>query len=137
MVKKLLLFLKQQDLKQFLKFCVVGTVGTAIDFSLLYLLVEFAHVWYLLAATISFIVAVINNYIFNKFWTFKDRDKDFLRQFGRFLVVSIIGLGLNVLILYVLVEFAGMWYILAKVLATGVVLIWNFFANKYWTFKKM
>lgn len=137
MVKKLLLFLKQQDLKQFLKFCIVGTVGTAIDFSLLYLLVEFAHVWYLLAATISFIVAVINNYIFNKFWTFKDRDKDFLRQFGRFLVVSIIGLGLNVLILYVLVEFAGMWYILAKVLATGVVLIWNFFANKYWTFKKM
>jgi len=137
MVKKLLLFLKQQDLKQFLKFCVVGTIGTAIDFGLLYLLVESAHIWYLLAATISFIVAVINNYIFNKFWTFEDRDKDFLRQFGQFLVVSIIGLGLNVLILYVLVEFAGMWYILAKVLATGVVLIWNFFANKYWTFKKM
>ncbi|TES95224.1 GtrA family protein [Patescibacteria group bacterium] len=137
MVKKLLLFLKQQDLKQFLKFCVVGTVGTAIDFGLFYLLVESAHIWYLLAATISFIVAVINNYIFNKFWTFEDRDKDFLRQFGRFLVVSIIGLGLNVLILYILVEFAGMWYILAKVLATGVVLIWNFFANKYWTFKKM
>ncbi|MFC1686328.1 GtrA family protein [Patescibacteria group bacterium] len=137
MFKKILDFLKKQDLKQFLKFCVVGTVGTAIDFGILYILVEYSNTWYLLAATISFVVAVINNYIFNKIWTFEDRDSSFVKQFAQFLVVSVVGLGLNILILYVLVEFAGMWYILAKVLATGVVLIWNFFANKYWTFRKM
>lgn len=137
MFKKILNFIKKQDLKQFLKFCVVGTVGTAIDFGLLYILVEFSNIWYLLAATISFIVAVINNYIFNKIWTFENKDSNFLKQFVQFLVVSVVGLGLNVLILYILVEFAGIWYILAKVLATGVVLIWNFFANKYWTFREM
>ncbi len=135
-MRKFKQFLSNEHVRQFFKFCVVGSIGTAVDFGLLYLLVEFGHLFYLLAATISFIAAVVNNYILNKIWTFRDHSKQLFRQFGRFLIISLVGLGLNVLLLYLLVEFGHLWYILAKVLATGVVLIWNFFANKFWTFRK-
>ena len=135
-MEKLKRILGNEHIKQFLKFCVVGVIGTAIDFGLLYLLVEFGHVYYLLAATISFIAAVINNYLLNKIWTFQDKNRNFFKQFVQFLIVSLVGLGLNLLLLYLLVQYAHLWYILAKVLATGVVLIWNFIANKFWTFKK-
>lgn len=135
-MEKLKRLLGNEHIKQFFKFCVVGTIGTAIDFGLLYVLVEFGHVFYLLAATISFIAAVINNYLLNKVWTFQDKNRNFFKQFVQFLLVSLVGLGLNLLILYLLVDKAHLWYIFAKVLATGVVLIWNFIANKFWTFKK-
>lgn len=121
-------------LRQFLKFSLVGASGAVIDLGVLYLLVQFFWVWYIAAATISFLLAVTNNFLWNKFWTFSDSSRRYGRQYTQFLVVSAVGLGLNNGILFLLVEGLGLWYIWAKVFAIAIVLAWNFTANKYWTF---
>ena len=122
--------------QQFFKFCVVGTMGAIIDIAGLYILVEFVGVYYLLAATMSFIVAVINNYFLNKHWTFRNKSENNAKQFIGFLLVSIVGLLINLGAIYALTEWLVIWYLLSKAIASIIVLFWNFFMNKYVTFKK-
>jgi len=124
-----------QKHQQFLKFCLVGILGTIIDIGILYILVEFAHFNYLLAASLSFVLAVINNYLFNKYWTFKNTKTRHLKQFSLFLLISLVGLAINLGILYLLVDLAQIWYIFAKIIAILIVTIWNFIMNKFVTFK--
>ncbi|MFH1457273.1 MAG: GtrA family protein [Patescibacteria group bacterium] len=121
---------------QFFKFCVVGTIGAIIDIGGLYILVEFVHIYYLLAAVISFIVAVTNSYFLNKYWTFQNKSNNHAKQFIGFLLVSIAGLIINLAVMYALVERMAIWYLLSKAIASIVVLFWNFFMNKYVTFKQ-
>ncbi|MFC1622522.1 GtrA family protein [Patescibacteria group bacterium] len=121
--------------QQFIKFCIVGTIGAIIDIGGLYLLVEFLNIHYLLAATVSFILAVINNYFLNKYWTFKNSEKKHAKQFTSFVLVSIAGLLINLSIMYIMVDILSSWYIFAKIIASIIVLFWNFLMNKHITFK--
>jgi dolichyl-phosphate beta-glucosyltransferase len=119
----------------FFKYSVVGVSGTVLDLAVLFALVESAHLDVLFAATISFLAAVINNYTWNKLWTFKDKSKNIRKQFIKFLIVSIIGLLLTILFMYLFVNLLSVWYMFAKALTSVVVLTWNFLGNKYWTFQ--
>ena len=120
--------------KQFFKYCVVGISGTFIDLALLYSFVEFAHLNVFIATTLSFLVAVINNYTWNKVWTFKDRSTKYSKQFLQFFLVSCTGLALTLSFMYIFINIIGIWYMIAKALTSLLVLTWNFLANKYWTF---
>jgi dolichol-phosphate mannosyltransferase len=131
----LLYFFKAE---QFLKFCVVGSLGTIVNLAILYSLVEFAKLWYIFSAAIAFVIAATHNYILNKIWTFKDRrtGKAFIaKQWMQFFVVSTFSLGINLAVLYSFVEFFRLWYIFAQVIAIFVALLSNFLGNKYWTFR--
>ncbi len=119
----------------FFKYCVVGTLGTAVDVGALYLLVEYARLPLLLATTIAFILAVTHNFLLNKIWTFQNKSQNFRKLYIKFLIISIIGLALTNLFMYLFVILAGIWYIFAKLLTSLIVLTWNFLGNKYWTFK--
>ena len=121
--------------QQFFRFCVVGTLGAIIDIGGLYVLVEFFGIYYLLAAAISFIFAVINSYFLNKYWTFQNKNNQHAKQFIIFLLVSVIGLLINLGAMYVLTEWVGFWYLLSKAIAAIIVLFWNFLMNKYVTFR--
>ncbi len=143
----------QQEIIRFLKFSVVGTIGAVVDFGILYIL----HVllgWHLaLANTVSFTCAVISNFTWNRYWTYPDsRSKSISSQLGQFFAVNIVGWGINTSILLLLAgpltglvqgtfgiglgaqDAHNIGYNLAKVAATGVVLFWNFFVNRYWTY---
>jgi len=125
---------------QFFKFAVVGTLGTLIDFGLLNLLVISTGAGVYFSATLSFIAAVVNNFFLNKYWTFKSPylTKKSRDLFIQFLIVSVIGLGLNLTIMYLLMDIFHLGherYNFAKAAAVVVVLVWNFLANKFWTFK--
>jgi len=127
--------------KQFLKFAVVGTIGFGVDFGILTALVELFHVNLYVANTVSFTAAVLSNYLWNSFWTFGDLPKRHGRQLVQFFIVSIIGLCINQAILYFFHDIAGLHvfrfgYMVAKAIATIVVLFWNFAANKLWTFRE-
>jgi len=129
-----LYFLK---IEQFLKFCVVGSLGTITNLLILYGLTEFANIWYIFSAVVAFVIAATQNFILNKIWTFKDRrnGKAFVaKQWTKFFTISILSLGINLIVLYTLVEFFGVWYIFAQILATLVALSVNFLGNKTWTF---
>ncbi len=122
--------------KQFLKFAVVGTIGFGVDFGILITLLNFFHVNVYVANTVSFTTAVLSNYLWNSLWTFGDLPKRHGRQLVQFFVVSIIGLLINQTILYFFYDLVGLHVLVAKAIATIVVLFWNFAANKLWTFRE-
>lgn len=118
--------LKKLINKQFAKYVSVGFVCTALDFALLYLLVEFGHLFYLLAAICSMAVVLWVSFSLNKFWTFQNFEKKYFQQFGKYLMSHLLALGIALTILTILVQFLGFWYLFAKVFATGGAAITNF-----------
>lgn len=110
-------------------------MGTFIDIGGLFVFVNYFKLPVLLAATFSFLLAVTNNYIFNKKWTFKSASSNNRKLFIKFLIVHLVGLSINLLGMFILVNLFALWYIFAKVFVTVFVLSWNFLANKLWTFR--
>lgn len=125
---------------QFIRFALIGIFNTGIDYGIYYVLTRYVG-WFdgpygkEIAQSIAFIVAATNSYFMNKYITFKDKSKQVGVQYLKFFAVSAIGFGLNLLFFTILLRF-GLFDIVAKVLTTGVVLFWNFLANKFWTFKQ-
>lgn len=118
-------------INQILKFGVVGGTAFLIDYGLLFVLTEFAGIHYLISGTISFAASVIYNYILSIVWVFdpvgeRSRTKDM----AVFLILSVIGLGINQAIMWILVEQAGVYYMLSKIVATVIVMVYNFITRK-------
>jgi putative flippase GtrA len=120
----------------FFKYVIVGISSTLIDMTSLYILVDLMKWNLYFSIIISFLLAVINWFLLNKFWTFNDRDEKYKKQFLKFLIVSIIWLLLTLLTMYLLVEVLEIYYLLSKVFTSFLVLFWNYTWNKIWTFKK-
>ncbi len=130
---------KKPNLGQLIKFCMVGGVGTIINLVILFLLVEFLNVWYLFSAIFAFIIAVTNNFILNKFWTFESYSKKksvLTKQYTQFFIISLFALGVNLIFLYIFVEYFNLWYIFSQFLAILIALSINFIGNKIWIFRK-
>ena len=120
--------------EQLVRFCVVGASGYVVNLAIYVLLVQVLDVHYLLAAIGSFLVAVTNNYVWNRHWTFR-RDKGHVGvQGARFLVVSVLALVANLVVLQTLVHL-GVGKIPAQAIAIVLVTPVNFVGNKLWTFR--
>ena len=141
---------------RFLKFMVVGMIGTIVDFGTLYVLHPVLGLHIVPANTISFTAAVLSNFTWNRYWTYPDsRTKPIRTQLLQFVVVNLVGWAINTGLLLLLrapyVALAGtaapslglssdpnliykVGYNLAKATATAVVLFWNFFVNRFWTY---
>lgn len=119
---------------KFLKFCFVGLLGLVIDFGTTFFFKEKVKINKYVSNSFGFVLATISNYLFNKYWTFENIDPDALIQFTKFISVSLIGLALNNLIIYILINKKGSKFYWAKLIAIIVVVIWNFGANYYFTF---
>ena len=129
--------LKKENVKQFIKFAIVGVINTLINLCVLYILTDFFNVYYIFSAVIAFIVAVTNSFILNKIWTFKENLGDrTIKKYSKFFIISICALLVNLLVLYVLTDIFKLYYMLSQVIAIGVSLWVNFFGNKMWTFRK-
>lgn len=119
---------------KFLKFCIVGSLGLGIDFGITFLSKEKARWNKYVANSLGFISAASSNFFFNKFWTFNDTDPDQLVQYSKFILIALIGLAINNLIIYLLINKRRMKFYWAKLVAVGVVVLWNFIANYNFTF---
>lgn len=117
-------------IKQILKFGVVGGIAFLIDYSLLYILTEYAKIPVLYSSVISFSVSVIFNYILSTKWVFTTKEKQTLKDFIIFVLLSVIGLGINQLIMYLGVDKLNMYYMIVKLFATAVVMVYNFISRK-------
>jgi len=130
-------------LYEFFKFGVVGVIGTVVDFSSYAILTRWLGLYYIAATCISVFLAIVNNFLLNKYWTFKKGQSGKLRQeYVKFFIVSLVNYFLNIGITYFIVEFtaAESWFgsaedFFAKAVAIGIVLFSNYWGNKYWTFK--
>ena len=106
----------------FFKYAIVGTLGTAIDLGSLYLFVDLLHIHLLLSTALSFFLAVINNFILNKFWTFQNKSSNVRKQFIKFLIVSTTGLFLTEICMAIFVYGLKIWYMASKLITSGLVL---------------
>ena len=140
----------RKEVKGFVNFAIVGAAGSITDFAVLNLLVQLLGTPLAVANTCSFIAAVIQNFTLNRVWTFPEsRERHASGQLAQFAMVSLIGYGLNQLVflsLHHLWESYWMAYFgddigfvasynVAKLFAIGVVLFWNFTANRLWTYR--
>lgn len=134
--------INQREFRRFIRFALIGVVGTVVDFTLLIVLKELIGLPTLLANTLSYSAGILNNFTLNRIWTYPDsRTRKALVQLLQFVLVSITGLLLNNLIVYGLeqplgnlVGAADYGYLIAKAAATGLVMVWNFIVNRFWTF---
>lgn len=138
---------------RFYKFGLVGLLGSVIDFGVFNLFTIFLKVPSIPSSVISFILAVVNNFLLNRFWTYPDsRNFPFGRQLIQFSVVSLLGLSIRVPLFAwmekLLIPFAEktipnfltptiVGHNVALAFVIGVVMLWNFFANRFWTFKNV
>ncbi|UNC93595.1 GtrA family protein [Candidatus Contubernalis alkaliaceticus] len=120
---------------QILRFLMVGILAAAIDMGLLILLVEAFSLYYLLAGLISFIAAVIFNYLVSRIWVFQGGRYSRGLEFMVFVGVSAAGLALNQLILLTLVDMLKVHYQPAKIISIMVVALWNYILKKKFVFK--
>jgi putative flippase GtrA len=126
---------RPQNWFELLKFSAVGASGYGINLAVYIALLKGADLHYLPAAACSFVVAVSNNYFWNRHWTFRHHRGHIYYQGMRFLAVSVVALGLNLLLLRGLVA-AGAGKIVAQAIAIVLVTPFSFTANKLWSFRR-
>jgi len=136
---------------RFLKFAAVGALGSIIDIGIMNLLTHLFDLKLVYAGSISFICAVFSNFTLNRYWTYPDsRSRPLVHQLGMFFLVNSIGIAIRIPILHyveptMIGVFERMTHLshataesLAKnatlLVAIGVVMTWNFFINRYWTY---
>jgi putative flippase GtrA len=119
---------------QLFKFGLVGGSGYVVNLAVFSLLVEVADVHHVIAAVAAFCVAVSNNFLWNRHWTFAAADGHAGFQAASFFAVSLLGLAVNLTVLQLLVEAAGLEEIPAQAIAVATAMPVNFIGNKLWTF---
>jgi putative flippase GtrA len=142
---------KPHERIRFYKFAGVGAFGAVIDFGFFNLFIKAFGIPAIVSSALSFILAVISNFILNRYWTYPDsRSKPLARQAVQFLMISLVGMGIR-LILFALLEvplinmaatylqnipFASkdIGHNLTLAFAIAVVMMWNYIANRYWTY---
>lgn len=143
----------KKERTRFIKFGVVGIIGSVIDFGVLNLLTIVFKVPFIISSIISFALAVINNFILNRIWTYPEtRQSSIVKPLVQFAIVSCLGLAIRVPLLTVMDKFliglaekyvpnlltpTIVGHNLALAFVIGVVMLWNFFVNRFWTFKNV
>jgi dolichol-phosphate mannosyltransferase len=125
---------RRANWEQLVKFCLVGASGYVVNLAVYTLLLNGAGFHYLPAAIGSFLVAVTNNYLWNRAWTFRHQRGHLVLQGARFLVVSTLALVANLVVLHLLVS-VGLGEVVAQAIAIVLVTPVNFVGNKLWSFR--
>ena len=118
------------------RYMIVGFTGAVADWVIFAALVYLAEMHYLIAATISFVLATLINYLLCLRYVFRGGRHARHKEVVYIYLASLVGLLINNASLYVLFEWVGLQIIIAKVLATGSAFIWNFSARHYWIFDR-
>jgi putative flippase GtrA len=133
---------REKEFVRFLKFAAVGAVGMAVDLTVLTLSREWLGLPLPVAVGLGFIAAVLSNFTWNRLWTFPEsRQRPLGGQLAQFVIINFIGLGINEVVVLGLHPIFSMAlhdpaaYLAAKVIAIGIVLFWNYFANRAWTYR--
>ena len=116
---------------QFFRFIFVGGTAFVIDFSIYFILIEFVHLNYLISAAIAFFISVLANYYLSTSWVFNQSQiENRAVEFNIFLAISIVGLIFTEILLYIFTDMCSINPLWSKILASILVLFWNFGARR-------
>lgn len=121
---------------QFFRYLFAGAASFVLDAGTLMLLVRYCSLHYLLAAALAFCAGVLGNYVICKLFVFRDYQQKQVLELILFFSITLVGLGLTELLLYVLCDILGLGLLFAKILATIIVLFWNFGAKKFFLYRE-
>lgn len=136
LINKIFLQPTNNSLIQLFRYCFVGGFAFIVDAGGLFVLTEYAGIYYLLSATISFILGLVVNYLLSTAWIFKkSKLSNRWTEFLIYSVIGVVGLGLNTLFLWLFTDCLHIYYMLSKIITATLVMLWNFFARKIILFK--
>ena len=134
---KLDVLTQKRTIKQYQKFFVSGLICAVINLSILYTSTELIGIHYILSAVIAAAISSTCNFVFNKTWTFKEDFEDkFFEKYLKFGVVRVVVVGIGLILLFLLTEYAHIYYIYSQIIAIAVVGTISFIAHKVWVFEK-
>ena len=118
------------------KYLIGGGISTLTNLAVLYVLTSIFGIWYLLSATIAFVIGFLVSFSIQKFWTFSDNSLDALyHQAAVYLIITLGNVGLNALGMYLLVDRVHIWYLLAEVGMLALIAVESFFLYRIFVFK--
>ena len=126
--------LTREFLLKFLRFCVVGFFGVFVNFSVTYVCKEWLKLNKYLSSILGFVVAATINFFLNRMWTFQSTNPQMGAEYAKYIVVSVIGLGIDTMTVWLLNGKLKWNFYLSKVFAVGAATLWNFFGNLLFTF---
>lgn len=130
-LKELIINKTENSYLQFIKYFFASGIALFADMAVLFILTDFCKIYYLISATISFLIGIAITYIFSKLYIFtKTKINNKTTEFSVFLIIGIIGLGINNLFLYIFTEYFGLYYMLSKCFVIIITYLWNYFARK-------
>jgi Predicted membrane protein len=128
-------FTDKERIEEVIRFLIVGGGCFLLEYILLYVLTEYMHIGYLVSSAIAFTVSLLVNYILCLLVVFNVKHQSSL-EIGLFIITSLIGLIINQGVMWFLVEIIAWWYMFAKVIASGIVMIWNYITKRYILIRK-
>lgn len=118
-------------LEQLVKFGIVGVIAFLIDYGVLFVLTEYAGIYYLISGAISFTISVVFNYFASMKYVFSGKEgMSRKKEFTIFVILSVIGLGINQILMWLGVGFFHIYYMVTKIFATAFVMAYNFVTRK-------
>jgi len=147
-----MIFTKKSEQKRFVKFLIVGVISSFVDFGFMNLFTLLFNIPLIIAQGLSFLIAVLESFMLNRFWIYPDsRSKSQYNQFMQFFLINLVGIGIRTLLIpvfYRLINsilsnssielFSRLKNVISQnaslAIVVGIVLLWNFFANRYWTY---
>lgn len=146
--------ISREFIRKFVRFAIVGASGMIVDYGFLVLFVQVFGWPGLVSNALSFTLAASWNYMLNRVWTFGSKEEKVGKEYAKFFTVSVIGLGISTLTIWLIVKLipswseesgegfvvAGvtvLWFYVAKAISIAITMLWNFFANYLYTFKKV
>lgn len=122
--------------KHAFKYYLVGASGVFVNLGILFILTEFVGLWYLLSSTIGIYVSITTNFLLNKTWTFRDTvmEQPGFLMYGKFIGVSLVGMGIQLGFNYIFVEKLSVYYLLAALMSIMIASSVNFILNRRLTF---
>jgi putative flippase GtrA len=125
-----------KTLLQLIRYTFVGGLAFIVDFGTLYLLTNYLQIYYLISALIAFLLGLAINYLLSIKWVFDKRNVQNRKlEFILFMIIGVVGLGLNELFLWFLTDILLLYYLISKIVTSIIVYLWNFFARKFILFK--
>ena len=128
-------FTDKERIEEVIRLLIVGGGCFLLEYILLYVLTEYMHIGYLVSSAIAFTVSLLVNYILCLLVVFNVKHQSSL-EIGLFIITSLIGLIINQGVMWFLVEIIAWWYMFAKVIASGIVMIWNYITKRYILIRK-
>lgn len=134
MISRMGFVLTKDFLWKFLKFGVVGFSGVLVNFGVTWLFKEVFRLNKYVSNILGFVVAATTNYVLNRWWTFQSNNPEVGVEYAKYFLISLIGLGIDTLTVYLLNGKLKWNFYLSKVFAVGASTLWNFFGNLLFTF---